>query len=406
MNASGPRPQPGVLNRPVKMPARRTLWLAVACVALAAAGFGVWWQFTHSPPAWVVRWRLDRYIKKHAGTGDFKVDFPFPSKTEMSKAPARRDPGAGPANGPRTGKDFETLRGEYFTLKTRALVLERDIDRSTVALKDVTARVEAVERQLAKAQADAATNARSLQSTLADLRARAEDLRKKAGARSELLARETELEPIVEDLWALQKGLQGGAVASGVASAGELSAARNKLTDELRDQFRKAASYAEMYVLIGRELWVARRLLASANPDHQRTGITLAFDACRHALSDAQNGWVAARICEGFILPHRDLADDPNRRSAFNPENFLNQCVDIFRGNQEFNNVVDVYKTYLDGAGTPQRADWARAQLAMTYQRAGDPKEALHYLREIRDTNEYRWNLRQVPKLEQQLKNR
>ena len=45
-------------------------------------------------------------------------------------------------------------------------------------------------------------------------------------------------------------------------------------------------------------------------------------------------------------------------------------------------------------------------QLAMTYQRAGDPKEALHYLREIRDTNEYRWNLRQVPKLEQQLKNR
>src|SRR5437867_12335498 len=102
MNASGPRPQPGVLNRPVKMPARRTLWLAVACVALSAAGFGVGWQFTHSPPAGVVRWRLERYIKKHAGTGVFKVGFPVPAETEMSKAPARRAPGAGPADGPPT----------------------------------------------------------------------------------------------------------------------------------------------------------------------------------------------------------------------------------------------------------------------------------------------------------------
>jgi hypothetical protein len=41
----------------------------------------------------------------------------------------------------------------------------------------------------------------------------------------------------------------------------------------------------------------------------------------------------------------------------------------------------------------------------MTYQRAGNPKEALHYLREIRDTNEYRLNLRQVPRLEKLVKN-
>jgi len=338
------------------MPARRTLWLVVTCVTLAAAGFGVWRHLAHSPPAWLVRWQLDRYVKKHAGTSNFKIDFPFPSKAEMSKAPARREPNAAPTSGPRTGKDFETLRNEYFTLKTSALVLERE-------------------------------------------------LQKKTGARPELLAKETELEPIVEDLWALQKGFQAEADASGANAAYELNAARNKFTDDLRSQFGKAASYADMYRLIGCELWVARQLLASANPSHQRAGITLAFDASRHAMSDAQNGWVAARICEGLILPHRDLADDPNRRSAFNPENFLNQCVDIFRGNQEFNNVVSVYRSYLDGAGTPQRADWARSQLAMTYQRAGNPKEALHYLREIRDTNEYRLNLRQVPRLEKLVKN-
>ena len=357
MNASGPTPQPSLLNRPVKMPARRTLSLAVACVVVAAAGFCVWRAIAHSPPAWLVRWQLDRYIKKHAGTGNFKVEFPFPSKAEMSKAPPRREPNAAPTSGPRTGKDFETLRNEYFTLKTSALVLERK-------------------------------------------------LQKKGDARSELLAKETELEPIVEDLWVLQKAFQAEADASGATAANELNAARNKFTDELRSQFGTAASYADMYRLIGCELWVARQLLGSANPSYRRAGITLAFDASRHAMNDAQNGWVAARICEGLILPHRDLADDPNRRSAFNPESVLNQCVDIFRGNQEFNNVVSVYKSYLAGAGTPQRADWARSQLAMAYQRAGDPKEALHYLREIRDTNEYRWNLRQVPRLQQQLKNK
>lgn len=407
MNASGVASQPNVLNQPLKMPARRTLWLALACVAALAAGFGVWRYLTYSPPAWMVRWKLDRYIKSHAGTGNFKVDFPFPSKDEMARTPQRRDAVAAPTKGPRTGKDFDTLRDEYFSLKSGALQLERDIDRSAASLRDVTARIETVSRQLASAEADAAaTNASSLQSEQADLRVRAEGLQKKAGARPQLLAKETDLEPIVDDLWAFQKGFQAEADATGTTAANELNAARNKFSDEIREQFGRAGSYGEMYRLIGCELWVAKRLLASANPYHRRAGVTLAFDASRHALNDAQNGWVAARICEGIILPHRDLADDPNRRSAFNPENFLNQCVDIFRSNQEFNNVVGVYKSYLDGAGTPQRADWARAQLAMTYQRAGDPKEALHYLRAIRDTNEYRWNLRQVPRLEQQMKNR
>src|SRR6185503_1778044 len=356
MNAPGSSSESSLLNKPVKMPARRTLWLAVACVVLAAAGFGVWRYMAHSPPTWLVRWQLDRYIKKHADTGNFKVDFPFPSKAEMSKAPARHNPGAAPAGGLRTGKDFETLRDEYFTLKSRTLRLEREKDPS-------------------------------------------------AATRSELVAKEVELAPIVDDLWTFQKQVQTEADASGATYANELNTARNKFTDDLRSQFSKASSSGAMYRLIGSELWVARQLLASANPSHQRAGITLAFDACRHAMRDAQNGWVAARICQGFILPHQNLADDTNRRSSFNPENFVNECVDIFRGNQEFNNVVSVYKSCLDAATTPQRADWARMRLSMAYEQAGNAKAALRYLREIQNTNDFRGNNRRAQRLEQQAKN-
>ena len=114
---------------------------------------------------------------------------------------------------------------------------------------------------------------------------------------------------------------------------------------------------------------------------------------------------VAARICEGYILPNLDLAVDTNRRSLFHEENLLTQINDTFRRNLEFNNVVRTYQIYLAGVKTAPRADWARSQIGYAYEQAGDAKHALEAFREIRDTNSYRGIFfRDVPRLQKQLK--
>ncbi len=51
------------------------------------------------------------------------------------------------------------------------------------------------------------------------------------------------------------------------------------------------------------------------------------------------------------------------------------------------------------------RADWARSQIGLAYEQAGDAKHALQAYREIKNTNNFR-NVffRNVPRLEKQLK--
>jgi tetratricopeptide (TPR) repeat protein len=243
-----------------------------------------------------------------------------------------------------------------------------------------------------------------LESNAATLRLRVADLQKKSASREELQARETSLAPVVSDLWDIQRAWQAEAEASGAVSSAEFAKSRDQFAAELRQKFEKAGSYAAMYQLIGQELWVARQLLDSVNPEYIRAGMTFALSASRHALSEAQNGWVAARICDGYLLPHLDMADDTNRRSRFNRDNLLTECADIFRRNEEFGGVVRTYQVALAAAGTPQKADTARAQISMAYEQAGDFKQALHYLREIKETNDFRWAMRRAPRLEQQLK--
>ena len=385
----------------------KRVWLLVAALALAAGGYALWKYVTAPPPPWLVRWRVERYLKKQARTSDLKVDFPFPSKADMARTSPKSKDKAGASKSSQTGKDFETLRDEYFPLKSAALVLERDLARVEAERKESAAQLDALSKQLADAQADAAaTNVAALQANVAALRERVSALRKKGSARSELQAKEQALAPIVNDLWEFQRAWLAETEAAGPSSANRLAQARAQFTADIRQKLDQAASYSEMYRLIGQEIWVADRLLSSANPEHRRAGVTLALTAGRHAINDAQNGWVAARICEGYVRPNLDLADDTNRRSSFNPDNLLNECADIFRRSGEYPNVARTYEVALARATTPQQSDAARAQLAAAWEQAGDAKRAVQYLRQIQNTNDFRWALRRLPRLEQQAKAR
>ena len=67
--------------------------------------------------------------------------------------------------------------------------------------------------------------------------------------------------------------------------------------------------------------------------------------------------------------------------------------------------MVRTYELYLASTTNPQRKDWARSQIAMAYEQARDLKHVLVALRQIKDTNSFRFLMRRIPQLEEQVKN-
>ncbi len=124
---------------------RRSL-IALATLVFTTAACVVTWRYlTHPPRPWLVRWKLDRYLKHEAHTGNFKVDFAFPPKSEMGK------PKTAPAEAPlklgsRTGKTFDALREEYLSQKTAAVTLERVVVRSESQLRESMAQLDALSK--------------------------------------------------------------------------------------------------------------------------------------------------------------------------------------------------------------------------------------------------------------------
>jgi len=373
------------------------LFAAVAFATVVALG---WRYVTHPPRPWLVRWKLDRYLKKESHASNFRTDFVFPSKAEMAKPKEKSSAPTVPV-GTRTGKTFEALREEYLALKTAAVAVERAVVRTETELKDGAAQLETLTRQIAAGGTEVAT----VESNATVLRKKLARLRQAPSRRAEWQGKEQAITPIEEDLWEFQKKLATESAASDASVQATLVKARAQFTDNSEQQLRGSTSYDAMYKIIGQELFVAKGLLASGNPEHRRQGVTTALSAARHASEFAVNGGVAARIVEGYILPNLDLAKDPNRRSLFNEQNLLGQCANIFERNFEYHNVVRTYEIYLADAKTAARADWARERIGDAYENAGDLKHALESYRQIRDTNSFR-NLfqRQIPRIERQLK--
>lgn len=384
---------------------RQTL-IALGLILLALAGaVGIWFYVTHHPPAWIVRWQVKRYLKKASHADSFAVTFPFPSKESMAKAPPQSGGAGQPlVKGPRTGKSFDALVAQYLKEKEALLVLEREIPGSASELTNARPRLDRLVRGLAAAQAAGETNLSVRQAQVRALQQRISALESNVAAAPNLKSREAALAEVTADLWEFQRVWDQEIAAMESSGANQVARGRDELLAAMSGEFNNAASYDAMYKLIGQQLWVAERLLGSANPDHRRVGIALALEASRRSLSDAVNGWVAARIVEGFIWPHLDLATDSNRRSQFNLETLLSQCADVFRANDEYPTVVRTYKLLLDRAETPQRADNARFQIAMACEQSGELKDALKYLRQIQLTNDFSWALRRIPRIEQQLK--
>jgi hypothetical protein len=364
-------------------------WSAVILVLVGASVVWWWTNFGDPPAAWVVRWRIDRYLKQQTGKSEFPTDFEYPSQALMAQTgKAKPEAPSGPlVAGPTTKKDFAALCNAYIPLAKDGIILRREIDSAR----------QAIQENRTQADAAGATNATVFQE-------RVTALEKDIAARQELLAKKDEaLAPILSDLWAIQGSRQAHREAQEAATGNAVSAEWNRVAQEIRRQLNEASSWSAMYEPIGQEIEVSRRLFESANPAHQRLALSIALRASRDALNEAQNGWLAARLCEGYVLSHLDLASDTDRRSPFSLENVMNECVNLFRRAGETGGVIRGYRLVLARANSPQRADWARAQLAQVLEQTGDYAEALRCLQQIRATNDFRWALNRVPRLQQRL---
>ncbi len=320
-------------------PTPRVLALLIGLLLVAGAAWGVWRWMTHPPRPWLVRSRLNSYLAKKAETENFRSEFAFPSQAEMSKAVTHDRT---EQLGSRTSKDFETLRDEYFSAKTEALKIEAQLGTNT-----------------------------------------------NTALQSDLQAKEQALAPIVADLWEFQRKWMDESAASDGSPIVSLNKARRDFVNAQNQKMATAESYPLMYKAIGQELFVADQLLKSKNYEHRRVGISVSLDASRAAMNFAQDSVAAARICEGYVLPHLDLADDTNRQSPFNAENLLGECERIFRSNGEWDNMARAYESYAKHATNLRQKDWAYSQIANVHQNSGDLKQSLAYLQRVKNTNDF-----------------
>ena len=392
------------MNLKLSIPTKLSRGAVVAlCVALAVVASAAWlyWQFHADPPKpWALKWSISRYLKGQTGRSDFSIDFQFPSKAEMRTVPAGSKSNAGADSSELTKKDFETLKKEYTELLTSAMALRREATDVQKALGQRRAGLTALEKQLAEAQAASATNLAELQASAAPMRAQVAALEKDLAAKEVAAeAREKAVEPVLSELQAFQKTWATQREATELAGTNSLTVAQAELVKDMRQKLQDAGSYETMYLSIGQELWVANRLFDSANPEHLRVALAIARQAGRDALYQTENGWLAASIYKAYVCPNLNLAEGKGGQDIL-----VNECADVFRRAGDQGGMLGIYRTMLAQAATPQRADWARLQIAQAYEQSGEFQQSIHWLKQIKSTNDFRWAIQRIPRLERQAK--
>ena len=280
------------------------------------------------------------------------------------------------------------------------MALRREAAAVQKALGQRRADLTALEKQLAEAQAASATNLADLQASAVPLRAQVAALEKNLAANEvAAAAKEKAVEPVLSELQAYQKTWAAQRETAELTGSNSLTLAQAGLVKDMRQNFQDAGSYEAMYRFVGQELWVANRLFDSANPEHRRVALAIARQAGRDALYQSENGWLAASIYKAYVCPNLDLAESRGDR-----DNLVNECADVLRRAGDQGGVLGIYRTILAQAPTPQRADWARVQIAQTYEQSGEFKEAIQWLKQVKSTNDFRWAIQRIPRLERQAK--
>jgi hypothetical protein len=396
-------------QQPLKAkPGSRRTTLATLLVAGAVLlGLAGLYLYIFDPPKpFVVRWQVDRYLKSKAGNRDFTVNFPFPSKAEMAKSGKEGDKGSHMTKGPKTGKDFDTLREEYLKEKSVIFRLQNSGAEAQSEIVERKQMIADLTKELAAAEAGSLTNLEQIKWRLGNQTARVATLEKtlqsKEQTDKEAQAKEQALEPVVSDLWEFQKAFTAELAVAEASQESALAKARLLLNNELRQKLDEATTYAGIYRVIGQELYLASRLLESRNLEHRRLALREVLLAIQHSMGEAENYWLAARICEGYIWPNLDASEE-GRQSQLSYDGLMNTCANAFRLNGEYDLVVRNYERMISQSTNQVRKDMAYMQIALAYDQTGDYKGALSAARSIKATNNFMWVTRRIPQWERQV---
>jgi hypothetical protein len=219
------------------------------------------------------------FLKKNSGKNDFSINFKFPPKSEMEKAPVKQDlPDEKGYKGKLTKKDFQTLCDEYIKLKSEALKIEESVNTNKLLLQLATARIEGKQEDADIILAlTGRTNATLFPGEIEKVKEQAKKLQDELEVKTRLLAEKEELiKPLLSDLIDFQLMFKGLYTSLDTPENSELAAAQSELIQSMRKKLEESATYSKMYEYIGQELWVADKLFESKNPEHLRVALRLA----------------------------------------------------------------------------------------------------------------------------------
>ena len=165
-------------------------------------------------------------------------------------------------------------------------------------------------------------------------------------------------------------------------------APQDKLAGELRRSVGEATDYPTIYRLIGENLARVDLLLSSNTVPHTETATLLSSDACRVALDSAVNGWLSARIAEGYLWPQVDFVNAHEKDlRRLDTERLLDITDQAFQAAGETKNVTQNYRLLIARSDRGNKADRARFRLGRYLEDAGDLAGALETLRGVENTN-------------------
>lgn len=145
----------------------------------------------------------------------------------------------------------------------------------------------------------------------------------------------------------------------------------------------QAASYQDMYRLIGQQLALADRLLTNSSAQEQVTGLVMASEASAYARTNTVNLWLGARICEAYLWPNLGVVET-NKGSQLTSDALLNLCDIAFKEAGETNNIIKNYEMLLAKSPRAAQADVLHYRLGRIYMDMGENQKALAQFQKIK----------------------